>query len=527
MKKRYFAACVGIIACIAVCGTAVYKSGFFSVQTIEREEKKLPYLEAAETVIPEALSEESSLTGFIDDTGVTQNTEVYLSVYFDINIDKDGFYNALHKIIPVTDVTEEESETKEDGDVTEESDTKEESGTEENSETAKDTAFTDTGADMVKAAVISAGKERLAATYSEEKTEERLQFYGIHDTPNKNYSSYDSYPYIVCALDLGLIEEKTAQNALGSTLEREEQLKLLMNVATLTGQGRNYLGYSGDPDIYAKLSYMFHVYNSFEAEELGDIINSVLAEDIAKSCVLKKKTYDAGFLPELTLWYTHTSLAHMEEMIGLLNSENIAAKIQLEPKTVFSKTEDDEVKSTLAYDLVLEFEKKDDLEKFCLLAKEYAVADKTDEANVALTDKSLTDSYTENYFYAKETSGLKSKDLNTVEELRIDSETEYLCFYTPDQEQKDALVSEMKILLGLDELEEATESEETEETAEVETSYSDSLLQQNPIFASYGLYLAVGGTEKETEEIETEENTISETESEIESETTTETETAE
>ena len=107
---------------------------------------------------------------------------------------------------------------------------------------------------------------------------------------------------------------------------------------------------------------------------------------------LKNENYNANFLPELTLQYGHSDIKHAHQLVALLNSENIYAKVQLEPKVsiyeyllewgpIPESTKTYQVKKfsddlylvyALEYDLQLEFETKEDRNAFHSVIETYA-----------------------------------------------------------------------------------------------------------------------------------------------------------
>ena len=107
---------------------------------------------------------------------------------------------------------------------------------------------------------------------------------------------------------------------------------------------------------------------------------------------MKNEAYNANFLPELTLQYGHSDIKHAHQLVALLNSENIYAKVQLEPKVsiyeylldwgeIPESTKTYQVKKfsddlylvyALEYDLQLEFETKEDRNAFHSVIETYA-----------------------------------------------------------------------------------------------------------------------------------------------------------
>ena len=125
---------------------------------------------------------------------------------------------------------------------------------------------------------------------------------------------------------------------------------------------------------------------------LSEVGKEAVEQKITTGYGLKSAAYDARFLPELTLQYGHSDILHAQQLIGLLDSENINARVQLEPKIsiyqylldwgpVPDPTPTYEVKKfsdelylvyAVEYDLKLEFADKEDLMAFDKVIKEFA-----------------------------------------------------------------------------------------------------------------------------------------------------------
>ncbi len=238
--------------------------------------------------------------------------------------------------------------------------------------------------DSLQALVQAAHFEELALSYPAEKVVASLEKHGVTaEIPEEQKA------YVACLLDMGLLEKL----ALGQDgLTKEAAAEMLMAAANANGLGRNYLGYTDDSDIYAKLVNAREGFAFFENEKLESIGAQAVVNGISTGYNLRSSRYDARFLSELTLRYGHSTTIHASQMLGLLASEGIVAKVQLEPKTsifeyllewgdVPPATPDykvDQVSdelylaSSLEYDLMLEFSSKEDKDRFDTVVQEYA-----------------------------------------------------------------------------------------------------------------------------------------------------------
>lgn len=237
-------------------------------------------------------------------------------------------------------------------------------------------------AQAIKLAVKAAHFEELALTYNKEKIAAKAFAADI---------TAEDAPYVACALDTGLMSEAQLTN-INRALNKEETINLLMAVAEANGKARNFLGYTNEADIYGKLMNATQEAALFENDKLQKIGEQAVMNKVTTGYNLLNTQYSANFIPELTLRYGHSTTIHAAQLIGLLNSEGIVAKVQLEPKTsifeylpewgdVPPATPDYRVEVvnenlmlaySLEYDLVFEFETVEDKLRFNEVVETYA-----------------------------------------------------------------------------------------------------------------------------------------------------------
>ncbi|MFA9465044.1 MAG: hypothetical protein ACERKN_12240 [Velocimicrobium sp.] len=241
-----------------------------------------------------------------------------------------------------------------------------------------------TALSAIKAAVKAADYDELALSYTEDKVKARMEHYGIKKGADA---------YLLTAMDTGLVSEEEGITAIDTDeITVEQGQNLLMAIANANGDARNYLGYSNDVGIYSKVDNAWNSFLLFDNSELSEIGKNAVLEGVTTGYGLKSKAYDAKFLPELTLQYGHSDIKHAHQLLGLLNSENIVAKVQLEPKIsiyqyllewgpIPESTPTYEVKKfsddlylvyAVEYDMQLEFANKDDMLKFDEVINTYA-----------------------------------------------------------------------------------------------------------------------------------------------------------
>lgn len=301
----------------------------------------------------------SSAESLKKESVVAQNNARYLELYFGIHevpevISGAFLEEAMNK---VSDTTFNELATKE----------------------------TVTYVEAIKYAVKGAHFEELALGYSKEKVEARKL---------PKLITTEEAAYVACALDTGLISEE-ALSDIDQAIGREQAIDLLMAVAEANGKARNFLGYTNEEAIYGKLLKAWNETTLFENEKLESIGEQAVMNGVVTGYNLLNRHYSANFIPELTLRYGHSTTLHATQLIGLLNSEGIVAKVQLEPKTsifeylpewgdVPPATPDYRVEvvnenfmlaHSLEYDLVFEFETLEDKIRFNDLIETYAKKD--------------------------------------------------------------------------------------------------------------------------------------------------------
>ena len=243
--------------------------------------------------------------------------------------------------------------------------------------------------EAVKAAVCAAGMENLALTYAAPadpgKAARRLAAYGVTGVSDA------CAPYVACALDTDIA---MSTYRFGAALDADTASDVLMAAVNASGQGRNMLGMASDPDIYAKLQSTWNSFANFDDETLSRLGAELVIQGASTGYNLKYDGYNARFLPEYTLQYGHSDITHAVQLVGLLNSEGIDAKVQMEPKvsiyeymtewgdpTKVAATPTYELRAieggrwlcyAMEYDLKLEFETAADKEAFHGIIESYA-----------------------------------------------------------------------------------------------------------------------------------------------------------
>lgn len=252
-----------------------------------------------------------------------------------------------------------------------------------------------TNLEAVLKTVYFVNLDELALTYPEVKIEAALaDVDGIPaDLPTNQQQ------LLATAFDGGLIDsEFTEAYDLAAPATTESAYYLLGQALELTGQYKHYIGSVSDADIFNKLVYTWESFDQVFAPDLQQPANQLIRDGVITGYNLKRTSLNSGFDPELALVYGHADIDHARQLITLLRSEGLDAKIQLEPKTsaflylaewgepgaspefqVELLDDGNYIAYAKEYDLALEFATAEDRAKFDTVINTYAKKDSDDE----------------------------------------------------------------------------------------------------------------------------------------------------
>ncbi len=251
-------------------------------------------------------------------------------------------------------------------------------------------------ADVIVALVKASAFTELAMTYSDEKAQARLDFYGV-----KNVGSFDS-KNVACALDAHLIDVQLL-NALtsNSAIAGDVAATLLMNIAQVHGVARNYIGNVSDSDILNQIATAYNSYYIYSDNNLDVVGKELVKSKASTGYNLKKDGMNSNFISSLTIKYGHSDEKHLKQLVALLNSEGIDAKLQIEPKVsiyqyllewgpipepsysyfVEQYSDDLYLANALEYDALLEFDNEADLLDFNRIIEQYSKKNSVNQAD--------------------------------------------------------------------------------------------------------------------------------------------------
>ena len=250
------------------------------------------------------------------------------------------------------------------------------------------------GLTFLRAINKASGFEELALSYDDEKVKESLKEAGIEEEVDSELGKY-----IACTIDTNLLDvEKVKELVSAEKITPELAITSLMQVINKTSLGSNYLGYSNDPTIYRKIEDSWTSFVLFEDEKLTDIGAKLVQDKKITGYNLKLNSYRADFIADKTMSYGHSNIEHALQLIGLLNSEDLVAKVQLEPKVSIYEylpewgpvgdptpkyqvveVADLLLANSVEYDLKLEFSSSQDLIEFERVIDKYAKKNEENE----------------------------------------------------------------------------------------------------------------------------------------------------
>lgn len=135
---------------------------------------------------------------------------------------------------------------------------------------------------------------------------------------------------LAAAFDSGLVQDQLKPGAAASD---DFAASLLGSVLSVKGQYKHYLAYVSDSDVYSQVYKAYQTADLIQVPALQSIVDEALKQNLVTGYNLKDDRFSANFDPALSLTYGHDDLSHALQLIGLMRSEGLDAKVQLEPKT--------------------------------------------------------------------------------------------------------------------------------------------------------------------------------------------------
>lgn len=291
------------------------------------------------------------------------------------------------------------------------------------------------GQDIYQESVNKLEMTELSNTYSKEKIERSLK--GYKKLKKEKLEELASKAVLVDLQAITVDDLNYSKNI---------NLKLENYISNFKDISENSLGNISDKNIIERINRKYSTFKVIEKNSLIDSLNIALAKKLTTGYNIKIKSTYANFNPELSLSYGHNGIKHANQLIALMKSEGLDAKVQIEPKTSAYLhmpdwgepatpnivMEDGQIVITpLEYDLQFEFKDKADKMKFIQLIDKYAKKDEVDEENL------IYDALWQPFLQTEKIDGFEKLIVN------IASEGEYEAYVLTLPEKSDALIKEL------------------------------------------------------------------------------------
>jgi hypothetical protein len=253
--------------------------------------------------------------------------------------------------------------------------------------------------EAVLMAVHLANLDELGYTYPEEKVAETLA--GWSTAPED--LALARRQELAAAVDAGLLDAGWQMADMAAAPAADFATELLGNTLLVTGNYKDFLGRSTDPDIINKLMYAWNSFDQVSMPELQESANVLIADGVITGYNIKRTAQNANGAQARTLVYGHANMEHAKQLIGLLRSEGLEADVMLEPKTsAFLYLEEwgeptespgfqvepleggNGIAYAKEYDLVFEFDDPADRDRFDEVIKQYAKKNEQDQPGLLI-----------------------------------------------------------------------------------------------------------------------------------------------
>jgi len=179
--------------------------------------------------------------------------------------------------------------------------------------------------------ITACGLKELAATYSDAKIGKSLA--GMDSINSDASLSQEQRQILALAIDVNLLfKGRLKVMDVHATLSRELAFHLLERAQSFRKSSKNYVGYVTEPDIVSKMLDKWESSVKVRSEKLESVMRKATSRQVIIGYQIKNLSDLARFDTDLSIAYSHSNFKHIKQLIGLLASENLQAKLQLEPK---------------------------------------------------------------------------------------------------------------------------------------------------------------------------------------------------
>lgn len=260
--------------------------------------------------------------------------------------------------------------------------------------------------------------QELADTYSAEKIEKSLAGYKDKKEDIKIQAAK------ALLVDMGALAKEELKD------EKSAGEKIKKFVADYSDTKEKYIGNVSDKNIIERIYNKWNEGNIIEDSQMSPMLNNAVLKGLTTGYNIKDRNDYSNFDENLTVSYGHNDIIHASQIIALMKSENLDAKVQLELKTsafvylpewgessyVCTKMEDGTIIAhPLEYDLKFQFENEKDKNKFFELVEKYAKKDSEDEKGL------LYESWWQPFIQTEKTEGYELLKDNIVSDEKYDA----------------------------------------------------------------------------------------------------------
>lgn len=179
--------------------------------------------------------------------------------------------------------------------------------------------------------VSAGGLRELASTYSDAKIKKSIE--GLNPHILESVQLKEEQQALALAVDLDLVfRGRLKVIDLHAMLDTDFALHLLEKIQAYRRSDKKYIGYITQPDIISKLQEKWEQSDHISSETLEPMMKLAVAQKVVTGYLIKRRDDLAHFDEKLKITYSHSSFKHIKQLMGLLLSENLQVKIQLEPK---------------------------------------------------------------------------------------------------------------------------------------------------------------------------------------------------
>ncbi|OME86679.1 hypothetical protein BK120_06995 [Paenibacillus sp. FSL A5-0031] len=251
-----------------------------------------------------------------------------------------------------------------------------------------------TSAVAISIAVRAADLKELAYTYPAVKVNKVLTKLNVKSSALGTKGAQE----VAAAVDTGLLPAEFYTGFKPKNAASDQLIHTLLGKVLITkGLYKKYIGYVNDNDIFQKLSSAYETSDIIDAPKLQKLVNTALEQSLITGYNIKDSRFNANFIDSLSLIYGHSDFNHAIQLIGLLRSEGLNAKVQFEPKTsafiflaewgnpgpnVVKIANGNYISYSKEYDLEFEFATAADKAAFQDVVLAYAKKDEEDQAGL-------------------------------------------------------------------------------------------------------------------------------------------------